>query len=44
MYTTWRVGDIVKLCAKVEDFCGATSLWFMFLVVSIGRSGDIERR
>jgi len=21
-YTTWKVGDTIQLCAKVEDFCG----------------------
>ncbi len=24
MYTAWKVGDVVQLCVKVEDFCGST--------------------
>lgn len=24
MYSAWKVGDVVQICVKVEDFCGST--------------------
>lgn len=37
-YTNWQVGDIINICAQVEDFCGAGGTQFLNL-----SSADIQK-
>lgn len=37
MYSSWKVGDRIQICTKIEDFCGAITE-FLFL-----RSSDMQK-